>query len=51
VVSKGAVLALARRHIKALEKRGVSLKGEKEILIEKTQWLERVLARLGVDVI
>jgi carbamoylphosphate synthase large subunit len=47
VVSKGAVLALARRHIEALEKREMSLEVEKEILMEKTQRLERVLARLG----
>jgi hypothetical protein len=50
VVSKGVVLALARRHIKALEKREMSLEGEKEILMEKIQRLERVLARLGVDI-
>jgi hypothetical protein len=35
VVSKGVVLALVRRHIKALEKREISLEGEKEILMEK----------------
>jgi hypothetical protein len=35
VISKGVVLALVRRYIKALEERGISLKGEKEILIEK----------------
>jgi hypothetical protein len=50
VVSKGVVLALARRHIEALEKREMSLEGEKEILMEKIQRLERVLARLGVDI-
>jgi hypothetical protein len=50
VVSKGAVLALARRHIEALEKREMSLEGEKEILVEKMQRLERVLATLGVDI-
>jgi hypothetical protein len=51
VVSKGAVLALARRPIEALEKREKSLEGEKEILMEKIQRLERGLARLGVDII
>jgi hypothetical protein len=50
VVSKGAVLALARRHIEALEKREMSLEGEKEILMEKIQRLERVLEMLGVVV-
>jgi len=50
VVSKGAVLALARRHIEALEKREMSLEGEKEILIEEIQRLERVLVTLGVDI-
>jgi hypothetical protein len=40
------VLALARRHIEALEKREMSLEGEKEILMEKTKRLERVLAVL-----
>lgn len=50
VVSKGAVLALARRHIKALEERGTSLEGEKEILMEKIQRLERVLVKLGVEI-
>jgi hypothetical protein len=51
VVSKGAVLALARRHIEASEKREMSLEGEKEILMEKIQRLETVLARLGVDIV
>ncbi|KAG4440121.1 hypothetical protein IFR05_004379, partial [Cadophora sp. M221] len=50
VVSKGAVLALARRHIEALEKREMSFEGKKETLIEKIQWLDRVLATLGVDI-
>jgi hypothetical protein len=50
VVSKGAVLALARRHIEALEKREMSLEGEKEILMEEIQRLGRVLVRLGVDI-
>ena len=50
MVSKGAVLALARRHIEALEKREMSLEGEKEILIEEIQRLERVLVTLGVDI-
>jgi hypothetical protein len=40
VVSKGEVLAPARRHIEALEKRQMSLKGEKEVLMERTQRLE-----------
>jgi hypothetical protein len=40
VVSKGAVLALARRHIEAFEKREMSLEGEKGILMEKIQRLE-----------
>jgi hypothetical protein len=48
VVSKGAVLALARRHIEALEKREMSLEGEKEILMEKIQRLERVLRGWGL---
>ena len=50
VVSKGAVLALARRRIEALEKREVSLEGEKEILMEKILRLETVLARLRDDI-
>jgi len=50
VVSKGALLALGRRHIKALEKKEISLEGKKEILMEKIQRLERVLAGLGVDI-
>ena len=33
MISKGAVLALAKRHIEALEKREMSLEGEIEILI------------------
>jgi hypothetical protein len=37
-----------RRYIEALEKREISLEGKKEILIEKIQRLERVLARLGL---
>jgi hypothetical protein len=40
------VLALAKRHIKALEKRKISLKSKKEILIKKTKRLKRVLAVL-----
>lgn len=48
MVSKGAVLALARRHIEALEKREMSLEGEKEILMEKIQRLERVLRGWGL---
>jgi hypothetical protein len=40
------VLALARKHIKALKKREISLEGEKEILIKKTKRLKRVLAVL-----
>lgn len=47
-VSKGAALALVRRHIEALEQREMSLEGEKEILIEKIKRLERVWARLGL---
>jgi hypothetical protein len=35
VVSKGAVLALTRRHIEALEKSVMSLVNEREILMEK----------------
>jgi hypothetical protein len=50
VVSKGAVLALARRHIEALEKRVMSHEGEREILMEKIQRLERVLVKLGVEI-
>jgi hypothetical protein len=40
------VLALARRHIKTLEKKEISLKDKKEILIKKTKQLKRVLAVL-----
>jgi hypothetical protein len=50
VVSKGAVLALARRHIVALEKREMSLESERELLMEKIQRLERVLVKLGVEI-
>ena len=50
MISKGAVLALAKRHIEALEKREVSLEGEKEILMEKILRLETVLARLRDDI-
>jgi len=48
VVNKGVVLTLARRHIEALEERGMSIKGEKEILREEIQRLGRVLVRLGL---
>jgi hypothetical protein len=51
VVSKGAVLALARRHIEALKEREMSLQGEKEILMEEIQRLETVLVKLGVDIL
>jgi len=44
------VLALARRHIEALEKRKMSLEGENEILTEEIQRLERVSMRLGFDI-
>jgi chaperonin cofactor prefoldin len=50
VVSKGAVLALARRHIEALEKSVMSLKDQREILMEKIQRLERVLVKLRVEI-
>jgi hypothetical protein len=40
-----------KRHIEALEKREMSLEGEKEISMERIQRLERVLARLRVDII
>jgi hypothetical protein len=42
MVSKETVLALARRHIEALEKRETSLEGEREILMEEVQRLEGV---------
>jgi hypothetical protein len=50
-VSKGTVLALARRHIEALEKRETSLEGERDILMGEIQRLEGVLVRLGVDIL
>ena len=50
MANKGAVLTLARRHIEALEERGMSIKGEKEILREEIQRLGRVPVRLGVDI-
>jgi hypothetical protein len=50
VVSKGAVLALARRYIEALEERKMSLEGEKGVLMEKIQRLERVLAKWGFEI-
>jgi carbamoylphosphate synthase large subunit len=50
VVNKGAVLALARRHIEALEKSMMSLEGGKEILMGKRQRLEGVLVKLGAEI-